>query len=47
MVDQPYPSLRWLLLRTALGLVRAGLLGSLTAWLFGVIRTAPRASPET
>jgi hypothetical protein len=41
MVDQPYPSLRWLLLRTALGLGRALLLGALTARLYGVIRHGP------
>lgn len=41
MVDQPYPSLRWLLLRTGLGLGRAAVLGALTAALYGVIRRAP------
>ena len=38
MVDQPYPSLRWLLLRTALGLGRSVVLGALTAALYGAIR---------
>jgi hypothetical protein len=41
MSDQPYPSLRWLLLRTGLGLGRAAVLGGLTAALFGVIRRGP------
>ncbi len=45
MVDQPYPSLRWLLLRTALGLGRSVALGALTAALFGVIRREPGPLP--
>jgi hypothetical protein len=46
MVDQPYPSLRWLLLRTALGLARGAALGALTAWVFGVIRREPGPLPQ-
>jgi hypothetical protein len=38
MADQPYPSLRWLLARVGLGLLRAAVLGGLTAALFGVLR---------
>jgi len=45
MADQPYPSLRWLLLRTALGLGRSLALGALTAALFGVIRRGPSPLP--
>jgi hypothetical protein len=47
MVDQPYPSLRWLLLRTGLGLGRGVVLGALMAWLFGVIRRGPSPVPES
>jgi len=44
MLDQPYPSVEWLLWRTALGLLRAGMLGWLTARLLGeVSRPEPAA----
>lgn len=38
MVDQPYPSLRWLVMRTALGLGRAFVVAALMTWLYGVVR---------
>lgn len=47
MTDQPYPSLVWLLQRTALGLVRAALLGGLMAAVFGVIRRPEQTEPPT
>ena len=40
IMDQPYPSTRWLLARTALGVVEALLLGSVAARLIGRIRGA-------
>jgi len=45
MVDQPYPSLGWLLLRTGLGLARAVLVALLFTRLFGVIRHEPGPLP--
>jgi hypothetical protein len=47
MADQPYPSLRWLVLRTVLGLARSALLGGLMAALFGVIRRGPTEPAES
>lgn len=38
ILDQPYPSTRWLLTRTAVGLLRAVLLGSAAAWLIGQLK---------
>ncbi|MCZ6558653.1 MAG: hypothetical protein O7E56_15235 [SAR324 cluster bacterium] len=38
ILDQPYPSTRWLLSRTALGLLRALVLGGAAAWLIGRLK---------
>lgn len=41
MVDQPYPSAAWLMLRTALALARAAVLGGAVAAFLGRRRAAP------
>ena len=41
IMDQPYPSTRWLLARTALAAVRALVLGGMAAWLIGQLSPRP------
>ena len=43
IMDQPYISARWVLVRTGIGLGRAAVLGALTAAFYGVIRPDPPA----